>query len=91
LPEVTRVEDTIKIAQKVLGAFQKPFAVDQQELNVTTSMGIAVYPEHAEDAETLIRYADVAMYQVKKSGRNNYRFYGFGGKENYETRSKIRR
>lgn len=82
LPEITRVEDTIKIAQKVLRAFQKPFAVGQQELNITTSMGIAVYPEHTEDAETLIRYADLAMYQVKKSGRNNYRFYGFGGKEN---------
>ncbi len=82
LPEITRVEDTTKIAQKVLRTFQKPFAVGQEELNITTSMGIAVYPEHTEDAETLIRYADVAMYQVKKSGRNSYRFYGFGGKEN---------
>ncbi|MEA1964160.1 MAG: diguanylate cyclase, partial [Candidatus Aerophobetes bacterium] len=58
LPNITQVEDAAKIAQKVLRTFQKPFIVNEREFNITTSIGIAVYPEHTEDAETLIRCAD---------------------------------
>ncbi|QFF98082.1 diguanylate cyclase [Psychrobacillus glaciei] len=39
---------------------------------VTPSIGIAIYPEHGQDAETLIKHADKAMYQAKRAGKNNY-------------------
>lgn len=75
LPEIPRTEDAGKIAQKILKAFQEPFAVDEHKLNITTSIGIAIYPEHKEDAKALISCADIAMYQVKKFGRNSYQLY----------------
>jgi diguanylate cyclase (GGDEF)-like protein/PAS domain S-box-containing protein len=62
------------VAQKVLDAVRQPVIVDEHELYVTTSIGIALYPEDGMDAETLLRDADRAMYRAKDTGRNNYQF-----------------
>src|SRR5206468_5792401 len=59
------------VAQKVLDAVRQPVIVDEHELYVTTSIGIALYPEDGMDAETLLRDADRAMYRAKDTGRNN--------------------
>lgn len=72
LPEVAWVEDTAKIAQKVLEAFGEPFVFDAHELHITTSIGIAIFPNDGEDADTLVKNADIAMYSAKERGRNNY-------------------
>jgi len=72
LPEATHVKDITKIAKKILESIKKPFLISGQELHVTTSIGISVYPTHGSDAETLIKNADIAMYQAKKSGRNKF-------------------
>jgi diguanylate cyclase (GGDEF)-like protein/PAS domain S-box-containing protein len=74
LPEIARVQDAAKIAQKVLKAFQEPFVLDGYELNITTSIGVAMYPDDGEDADTLLKNADIAMYQAKQKGRNNYQY-----------------
>jgi len=75
LPEIARVEDTARVAQKVLESFREPFVFDGHEARITTSIGIAIYPNDGEDADTLMRDADVAMYRAKAQGRNNYQHY----------------
>ena len=62
------------VAQKVLDAIRQPVLIDEHELYVTTSIGIALYPEDGMDTETLLREADRAMYRAKDSGRNNFQF-----------------
>jgi diguanylate cyclase (GGDEF)-like protein/PAS domain S-box-containing protein len=75
LSEVDRVQDAATIAQKVLKAFQEPFVLDVHEINITTSIGVAMYPDEGADVKTLLKNADVALYQAKQEGRNNYQHY----------------
>ena len=64
-----------RVAAKVMSAFVDPFEVGGTILFVTPSIGISLYPQDGDDAETLIRNADAAMYAAKAAGRNCYRFY----------------
>ena len=75
LPEIAWDEDVAKVARKILDAFRAPFLLDGHELHITASIGVAIYPENGEDAGTLLKNADIAMYSVKEHGRNNYRQY----------------
>jgi diguanylate cyclase (GGDEF)-like protein/PAS domain S-box-containing protein len=75
LPEINNVGVTTTIAQKIVESFQSPFTIDDRKLHVTTSIGIAIYPDASDDAETLIKHADIAMYHAKASGRNNYHLF----------------
>ena len=86
LPEVNRAQDAATIAQKVLKAFQEPFVLDDQEISITTSIGVAIYPDEGEDVTTLLRNADVALYQAKQEGRNNYQRCTAAMKENFRER-----
>jgi len=63
------------VAQKLVALFEQPFVVSNHELFVTGSIGVALYPQDTQDANMLIRHADVAMYQAKSRGRNGYQFY----------------
>ncbi len=75
LPEVKRSSDIANIAQKVIEQLSAPITIEERELIVTPSIGIAVFPEDGRDAETLIRNADAAMYHAKELGRANYQFF----------------
>jgi predicted signal transduction protein with EAL and GGDEF domain len=75
LPEIRSGDDMARVAAKILEAFNAPFMLEGKEVFVSTSVGIAVYPDDSEDADDLIRQADSAMYFAKRSGRNNFRFY----------------
>jgi diguanylate cyclase (GGDEF)-like protein/PAS domain S-box-containing protein len=75
LPQVSQPTDAAKLAQRVLDVFREPFVFDGHRLNITTSIGIAVYPDDGKDAEILLKNADTAMYQAKEQGRDAYRFY----------------
>ena len=75
LPQIGRTDDATKTAQKILKGFQKPFSIDNNELSITTSIGIAIYPEGGEDVDTLIKNADTAMYRAKEQSRNNYQLW----------------
>jgi diguanylate cyclase (GGDEF)-like protein/PAS domain S-box-containing protein len=79
ISQISRAEDAIKIAQKVLDAFCKPFVFDGHRLHITTSIGIAMYPEDGEDVETLLKNADTAMYWAKEQGRATYELYWVEG------------
>ena len=63
------------VAQKMLQAFEAPFKFEGHDLHTTPSMGIAVFPDDGWDTDALLRNADVAMYQAKRAGKNNYQFY----------------
>ena len=75
LPGVFDAASAERVAGKVMGAFVEPFDVGGTVLFQTPSIGISLYPSDGEDAETLIRNADAAMYAAKAAGRNCYRFY----------------
>ena len=75
LPEIAQVEAATKIAQKILRAVRKPFMIDGNKLQITTSIGIATYPKDGKDGDTLMTHTDNAMYRAKKEGRNTYHSY----------------
>jgi diguanylate cyclase (GGDEF)-like protein len=75
MSDVTGKEIIEEVALRMLKTMRKPFTIQRSEKIITASMGIAIYPEDGENIETLIKHADVAMYEVKKSGGNNYRYY----------------
>ena len=68
-------QDAAKVATRILKELERPFSIGGQELNVTASIGIAVYPDDGQDSETLLKNADVAMYQAKAAGKNAYMFF----------------
>ncbi|MGD1700830.1 diguanylate cyclase domain-containing protein [Dapis sp. BLCC M229] len=72
LPEIRSRENVIEIAQRLIQSMQPEFILEGHRLKVTTSIGIALYPEDGLDSSTLLRSADTVLYQAKKSGRNNY-------------------
>lgn len=76
LPEAKK-EGVIEVARRILEAVRQPFAVTGHHLTVTTSIGIAIYPDDGHDAETLVKNADTAMYRVKETGRNNYQRFNY--------------
>jgi len=75
LPEVKRSSDVAQVAHKVIEQLSAPVPVEGHDLIATASIGIAVFPEDGEDAETLIRNADAAMYAAKQLGRASYQFF----------------
>ncbi len=75
LADVEHAEDAARSAQKILAALIVPHRIDQLELHVTVSIGISIYPDDGQDADTLIKSADTAMYHAKEGGRNNYQFF----------------
>jgi diguanylate cyclase (GGDEF)-like protein/PAS domain S-box-containing protein len=75
LPEIKRSGDAAQVAQKVIEQLSQPVVVEERDLTVTPSIGIAVFPDDGRDAETLIRNADAAMYHAKEMGRANYQFF----------------
>ena len=75
LPELAEAEDAYLAAQKLLKATAIPFMLQGQELNISASIGISIYPDDGISAETLMKNADIAMYRAKEEGRNNCQFY----------------
>src|SRR3569623_1900686 len=75
LEDITATEDVAPICRKILDSLAQPFQIEGKELFVTGSIGIAMSPVDGNDAGTLIRNADIAMYRAKELGRNNYQFY----------------
>ena len=71
-------QDAINVANEVREALRAPFDLHGQQAGLTTSIGIAMYPDDATDPETLVRYADTAMVRAKEAGRDGYRFFTAG-------------
>ncbi|MDY6936106.1 MAG: EAL domain-containing protein [Cyanobacteriota bacterium] len=75
LPYLKNPEAAQEIAQRILDTLKTPFQIGDRELYIGSSIGIALYPEHGDDSETLLRNADVALYRVKEQGRQNFQLY----------------
>ncbi|WP_456386121.1 diguanylate cyclase domain-containing protein [Desulfolithobacter sp.] len=75
LDEIKDSNGAAVVAEKILKAMSEPVRVGCHTLHITTSIGIALYPDHSEDMDQVMKYADMALYQAKSEGRNNYRFY----------------
>jgi len=75
LSEIEHPEDAAFIAEKMRAAVMVPYSIAKHDLHLSVSIGISVHPDDGEDAETLIKNADTAMYQAKDSGRNNAQFF----------------
>jgi len=75
LPDINHPEDAETIARKIVDALTPPFRLSHGDFRATVSIGIALYPRDGDGAEDLTRHADIAMYQVKRSGKNAFRFF----------------
>jgi diguanylate cyclase (GGDEF)-like protein len=75
LPDIDHPEDAALSAQKMIAAIALPHRIDQHDLHIGASIGISIYPEDGQDAETLIKNADTAMFHAKDDGRNTYAFF----------------
>ena len=75
LPEIHSREDASAIALRILKALESSFSLESHELYISSSIGIAVFPDDGTDADALLKNADAALYWVKEKGRNNYQHY----------------
>ncbi|MFO0752789.1 MAG: EAL domain-containing protein, partial [Thermodesulfovibrionales bacterium] len=75
LPDITHSQDVDTIVEKIMTAFKTPFFIAGNEVHISTSIGVSVYPDAGEYAEELVKNADIAMYHAKEQGRSNYQFY----------------
>jgi len=75
LKNVNNENDFVKTVEKIIEIFQQPFQVNSKPITVTTSVGIAIYPDDTSIASELVDHSDRALYQAKNQGRNTYSFY----------------
>ena len=75
LTDCRDAEQVREVAERIITAISEPFPLDEYEQFISTSIGIAIYPEDGRDDQTLIKNADIAMYRAKERGRNGYYFY----------------
>ncbi len=75
LPQVSHPDNAAMLAQRILDVFREPFIFDGHQLSVTTSIGIAVYPDDGKEIHVLLKNADNAMYRAKEQGRDMYKFH----------------
>ena len=73
--DIDAPENAGVVAMKILEAFRVPLVIEGRHISVTTSMGIAVFPDDGEDMDTLVKNADSAMYEAKKVGRNRFEYF----------------
>ncbi|WP_151900662.1 putative bifunctional diguanylate cyclase/phosphodiesterase [Sulfurimonas hydrogeniphila] len=75
LPDFTNENTIIEIAQRLKEKLSLPFRIEDEEYQITASMGIAIYPKDGRDVQTLLKNADIAMYKSKELGKNNFQFF----------------
>jgi diguanylate cyclase (GGDEF)-like protein len=87
LPEITSDMNVAPVARKILSAITEVFDVEGQELRITASIGISIFPVDGVDEQKLLKNADIAMYHAKKQGKNNFQF--FSEKLNIELQERM--
>lgn len=78
LPAISGPDAAVHVARKFMESYSRPVAVEGRELNITCSIGISIFPDDGDDADSLLNHADIAMYQIKGSGRNGHVRYHAG-------------
>jgi len=94
LTDLHRTSDVYIVAQKILDALERPFALEGREVHLNASIGVSLYPQDGEDFDTLLGHADVAMYRAKDLGRGTYQFFtpamSAGLKQRVEREAQLR-
>ena len=75
IPDLDRVENALNVAHRVKEAMRRPFLIEGHEIFVTASIGISLFPEDGDDCDSLLKFADTAMYHAKNCGKNNAKLY----------------
>ena len=84
--EQVQDDSVYRVAQRVMATISQPFAIDDREFKITCSIGIASFPNDGQDADTLLRNADTAMYRAKDLGRNTFQLYSADMNANFGER-----
>ncbi len=87
LPEISGINHIEQVSQRILHELSLPMELSGQQINISASIGISIFPEDGNDDETLTRKADIAMYKAKEQGKNRFQFFT----EQMETESNRRR
>ncbi len=75
LADLKTKEDAIVVANRIVTDISRPYAINHHQIEISISVGISMFPSDSEDAEILVKYADIAMYKAKNSGKKQFRFY----------------
>jgi diguanylate cyclase (GGDEF)-like protein/PAS domain S-box-containing protein len=89
LPEIAGIDELSEFLTELLAAIESPTRCLGHSLVTTASAGVAIFPEHGEDFETLLQNADIALYQAKAAGRNTYRYYADSMAEQIKEHQKL--
>jgi diguanylate cyclase len=87
IPDIAEKKITTGIAERILHLFKEPFQIADREMFISTSIGIAFYPDDGRDVESLLKNADTAMYKAKEVGKNTFRYYS--SEMNKEAKARI--
>jgi two-component system cell cycle response regulator len=71
--KLSHADGVAKLASKVIQAVSQPYSIQGRGVSMTTSVGVSIYPMHGEEVETLMKSADLALYEAKRAGKNDYR------------------
>ena len=75
LRELKETKDASRVAQRIIDLFSQPFHIENRLIFISTSIGVALYPNDGRDVDTLLKSADTAMYHAKEKGRNHFQFF----------------
>ncbi len=75
ISDLDRAGDAAEVAEKLLAVFRYPLSIEEYEISITASIGISIYPDDTDNVDHMLCQADSAMYQIKRDGCNNYRFF----------------
>lgn len=75
ITNIHHMQEAVQVAEKIVHLLSEPLPIDEQNIYISTSMGISLYPEDGTTLETLVKKADQAMYYAKRNGRNQFAFY----------------
>jgi two-component system cell cycle response regulator len=70
--DINHAEDVARLASKAIQAVSQPYAIQGREVRITASIGVGIYPSHGEDVQALMKNADLALYEAKRTGKNDY-------------------
>ncbi|MEE4600269.1 MAG: EAL domain-containing protein [Desulfobacteraceae bacterium] len=89
IPDISDKGITTGIAERILNLFKAPFEISGREVFISTSIGIAFYPDDGDDVETVIKNADTAMYKAKERGKNTFQYYSPDMNQSAKARIKV--
>ncbi|MEA1953049.1 MAG: diguanylate cyclase [Campylobacterota bacterium] len=75
LEDISNIDTVLELVKKIMTIINSSFTIEEHNLNITSSIGVSIYPNDSKNAEELLNYADTAMYQAKTDGRNTFNFY----------------